>query len=321
MIMSAAAESETEGMPMQCCASCGVAEIDDIKLKDCDGCDLVKYCSDACQEDDRLQHKEECEKRAAELHDELLFKQPESTHHGDCPICCLPIPIDPSKSTLYSCCCKRICKGCSHANQKRQLEGRLEPKCPFCRTAAAKTKGEINEFLMKRIEANDPVAMCSMGKEKYQEGDYKSAFEYATRAVALGDTEAHYQLGHVEAHYGLSILYQHGQGVEKDTKKELYHAEQAAIGGHPEARHNLGCIEEENGRVDMALKHWIIAAKLGFDKSLETVKNLYKAGFASKDDFTAALRGYQTVFVAAKSPQREEAAKFAKWEAEHNHLL
>ncbi len=34
-----------------CCTSCGVAEIDDIKLKFCDdGCDLVKYCSDGCQE-------------------------------------------------------------------------------------------------------------------------------------------------------------------------------------------------------------------------------------------------------------------------------
>ena len=46
--MSAAEESESEDMPMQrcalhCCASCGIAGDDDIKLKDCDGCDLVKY--------------------------------------------------------------------------------------------------------------------------------------------------------------------------------------------------------------------------------------------------------------------------------------
>ena len=32
------------------CACCGVAAIDDVKLKDCDdGCDLVKYCSNECQ--------------------------------------------------------------------------------------------------------------------------------------------------------------------------------------------------------------------------------------------------------------------------------
>ena len=76
----AVAESES----VQCCASCGIAEIDDIKLKNCDDCDLVKYCCDTCQGDHRSQHKEECEKRAAELHDEILFKQPEGNYYGDC---------------------------------------------------------------------------------------------------------------------------------------------------------------------------------------------------------------------------------------------
>ena len=72
-----------------CCASCGIAEIDDIKLKECDGCDLVRYCSDECKRDHKSEHEEACKKRAAELHDELLLKQPESTHLGDCPICSL----------------------------------------------------------------------------------------------------------------------------------------------------------------------------------------------------------------------------------------
>ena len=39
------------------CASCGIAAVDDVKLKRCnDGCDLVKYCSDKCQELHREQH-------------------------------------------------------------------------------------------------------------------------------------------------------------------------------------------------------------------------------------------------------------------------
>ena len=33
-----------------------------------------------------MQCEEECEKSAAELHDEMLFKQPEGSHLGDCPI-------------------------------------------------------------------------------------------------------------------------------------------------------------------------------------------------------------------------------------------
>ena len=32
-----------------CCASCGIAEVDDIRLNECNDCDLVRYCSDRCQ--------------------------------------------------------------------------------------------------------------------------------------------------------------------------------------------------------------------------------------------------------------------------------
>jgi len=40
------------------CASCGIAEVDEIKLTECDSCDLVRYCSDKCQQDHRMQHKQ-----------------------------------------------------------------------------------------------------------------------------------------------------------------------------------------------------------------------------------------------------------------------
>ena len=158
---------------------------------------------------------------------------------------------------------------------------------------------------MKRIEANDPVAIRYVGTEGYFKGDYKTAFECWTRAAALGDLEVHYQL---------STLYREGKGIEKDEKRELHHLEHAAIGGHHNARRNLGCIEEENGRMDRAAKHYIIAAKLGYDKSLKNVKILYKAGHVSKEDFAAALRGHQATINATKSPQREagEAADRAR---------
>ena len=294
--------SAKEAEEMQRCASCGVAGSDDIKLKYCTACHLVKYCSVKCQKDHRKQHKKECKKRAAELRDELLFKQPESTHLGDCPICCLPLPTEPGKFCLNACCSKLICNGCNFANQMREIEGRIQFKCAFCRKAVPKTHEKIIEHLLKRIEVNDPNAMCCMGTETRNKGDYRSAFEYFTNAAALGDVEAHYQL---------SGLYQYGRGVEKDKKKQMHHLTEAAIGGHPDARHNLGGMEGDNGQHDRAAKHLIIAAKLGYDLSLDVLKNLYKAGLVSKEDFTAALRGYQAAIVATKSPQREEAAKYS----------
>ena len=181
-----------EADKMLCCASCGIAEVDNIKLKDCDGCDLVRYCSDECQQNHKAEHKEACKKRAAELRDNILFKQPESTHLGDCPICCLPLPLDPTKSTLMGCCSKVICNGCDHANERREDEMRLAPKCPFCREAVPETKEECRKQNMKRVEANDPAAIRKEGIEQYNKGDYSSAFGYWTKAAELGDAEAHF---------------------------------------------------------------------------------------------------------------------------------
>ena len=205
-----------------CCASCGIAGVDDVKLTKC-ACKLVRYCSDECQEDHRPKHDEDCKKRAAELRDEILFKQPESTHFGDCPICILPLSHDKTKSGMYSCCSKLICRGCGYANQLRELRKNVKQTCPFCRHPMPKTNEERELLGKKRIEANDPLAMCQMGLRCCIEGDYDLELEYYTKAAELGDITAHYQL---------SCLYHYGDGVEKDNEKELYHLEQAAIGGH-----------------------------------------------------------------------------------------
>ena len=124
-IMSSAAEADAD---IICCANCDVAEVDDIKLKDCDGCDLVKFCSDKCMENHREQHDDECKKRAQELHDKELFRQPDGCHLGECPLCFLPMPLDVRKSTFYSCCSKAICNGCDYANDMSNGGDR----CPFC---------------------------------------------------------------------------------------------------------------------------------------------------------------------------------------------
>jgi len=116
------------------CASCGIAEVDDIKLTTCDAnCLLVRYCSGSCQREHQPQHKEECKKRVAEMRDVLLFAQPESSHLGDCPICFLPLPLDRTKSGIMTCCSKVICNGCYYANKARALNVSLKRTCPFCR--------------------------------------------------------------------------------------------------------------------------------------------------------------------------------------------
>jgi len=159
---------------------------------------------------------------------------------------------------------------------------------------------------MKRVELNDPVATLQMGIRHNKAGDYDGAFRFLNKAASLGDAGAH---------FSLALFYHEGKGVEKDGKKELHHLEQAVIGGHPRARYNLGRIEEKNGRMGRAVKHWIIAAKLGFDGSLEILKDAFGKGLVSKEDFAAALRAHQAAVDATKSPQRE-AAELAREELE-----
>ena len=290
---------ELEGAD-EVCASCGVAAVDDVKLKKCT-CNLVKYCTVDCQKNHRPQHKRACRKRLAELHDKQLFTQPDSSYLGECPICCLPLPLDLEKSTLMGCCCKIICKGCNYANQKREIDQGLEPRCAFCREPVQRSEKERIRQLMERVKKNDPVAMSQMGKKHHNTGDYGKAFEYWTKAAELGGVDAHGCLG---------LMHGDGNGVEKDTKKAVYHWEQAAIGGHPQARSFLAIHEMDNFKLERAAKHLIIAANLGHDESLKVIKGFFKEGIVSKDDYAAALRGQQAAVDATKSAEREVGEAF-----------
>ncbi|EJK52202.1 hypothetical protein THAOC_28555, partial [Thalassiosira oceanica] len=70
---------------------------------------------------------------------------------------------------------------------------------------------------------------------------------------------------------------------------------------------NLGCRENDAGNYDLAVQHWMISAKLGHEKSLIKVKGFFMAGLATKADYAAALRGYQSAIEEMSSPDRAEA--------------
>jgi TPR repeat protein len=165
------------------------------------------------------------------------------------------------------------------------------------------TDEENDTMLLKRVEKNDPFAMRQMGGMRRIEGDYKSAFEYWTKAAELGDADAH---------HNLSVICFHGHGVEKDEKKYFYHSEEAAIGGHVQARYNLGCHEERNGRMERAVKHFTIAANMGHEGSMKALWKLHARGKVEKEDLTATLRAHHAAVDATKSPQREQAEESLK---------
>ena len=154
---------------------------------------------------------------------------------------------------------------------------------------------------MKRIKANDPVAIRFEGITQYRKGDYSSAFKYWSKAVALGDAEAHYRLAY---------LYQEGLGAEQNEGKKIHHLEEAAIGGYPDARYNLGVEEYDNGNKERAVKHWIIAATQGEDASIKELLKAFKEGFMKKEVLASALYAHKAAVDETKSPQRKAAEEY-----------
>jgi hypothetical protein len=241
-----------------------------------------------------------------ELHDKELFTQPDESYPGECPICFLPMPVDPKKALFKTCCSALICMGCVYADLKRNAHDKEKAlRCQFCREPHNDDKGEEEKNkkrMMKRVKANDPRAIREMGMHYLKEGDDKSAFEYLTKAAELGDVKAHYQLG-------LMYYYGEGKGVEKDEGKAVYHYEKAAIGGHPEARHNLAAFEGDNGRMERSVKHFIISANLGCEFSMKELWKHYSLGNITKEELDATLRAHQAALDEMKSEQRDAAAR------------
>ena len=287
------------------CANCGrTGDGDDaVKLKNCTACLLVKYCGVDCQKAHREEHKKACKKRAAELKDERLYEQGRERLEGDaCPICTLPVPFPLCQhSTFRPCCFKKVCDGCILAAQQRGFGD----DCPFCRARTPCTDDNASQIAMirKRVEANDANAVFFLGLQYFHgrlgmDKDVQSAVELWTEAAELGSRDAHFKLGRV---------YMIGDGVERDEKRGLGHWEFAAMKGDVDSRHNLGVFQLNKGNYNLATKHFMISAKLGFKTSLDELKKMFTRGDATKEQYVEALKGYGDAVEETKSHQREEA--------------
>ena len=116
------------------------------------------------------------------------------------------------------------------------------------------------------------------------------------------------ELGFAPAYYNIANAYYNSIGVERDTKKAKHYYQLAAVEGHVKARFNLGLLEEKAGNMSRSLKHYMIAAGFGHDKSLKKIREFYVNGDATKDEYAKALRAHQKYIDRIKSAQRDEAA-------------
>ena len=286
----------------EACANCGKQGSDVAKLKSCTACRLVKYCGVDCQRAHRKQHKKACKERAAVLKDEQLYSQGlERPEGGFCSICTLPIPLPMEEHSISkSCCMKTICNGCVFA---ADIRGMLD--CPFCRTPPTDNDADALARIQTRVSKKDPEAIYTLGLKYFfgslgLQKDIRKAVELWTEAAELGSINALFDLG---------LAYRLGEGVQRDDAKAAEFYTKAAMQGHVESRHNLGCIEGRKGNYDRAVRHLLISAKMGHKDSLERIKEMFKAGLATKEHYAEALKGYQDAVGEMKSHDRDEASK------------
>jgi tetratricopeptide (TPR) repeat protein len=282
---------------------------------------FAKYYNANCQRNHWKKHKKECKLRAAELHDEALFKDPPAKE--DCPICFLPMPfkliacmtlppatissvpihdyavaneelVNKGTEQYYSCCGKSICGGCMHSFQK---SGNAE-NCPYCKADRVnKTDEEAVEELMKRVEVNDADAMYVLGSYHSHgqlglQQDRGKALELWKQAAALGSSHAHFHLGN-----------EYRQGG--DLKKAKIHYKAAAMAGHEDARYNLGTMEAQSGNMGQAVKHWTIAASGGHYKAMKNMLVAFNQGLTSRATIDATLTEYNNSCAEMRSEARD----------------
>jgi TPR repeat protein len=155
---------------------------------------------------------------------------------------------------------------------------------------------------MKRLEANDPVAMVFLGYQ-YEHGlrglqqDYAKAKELYTRAADLGCSKAHIFLAELYHEVG-------------NMKKAKFHNEAAAMAGNEVARYNLGIMEKQSGNMERAVKHLTIASSAGCYSSMDNLRIAFEYGVISRESIDSTLAAYNSSCAEMRSEARDACIQF-----------
>ncbi|EJK65096.1 hypothetical protein THAOC_14097, partial [Thalassiosira oceanica] len=190
-------------------------------------------------------------------------------------------------------------------NLRQQLMASGHERPEWDRTPIPHDQASALAMVQKRVSKGDADAITHLGYQHYKcelglATDVPRAIELWTEAAELGSINAHSELGNV---------FYTGDGVEEDKPRGIHHWQKAAMKGDTESRHNLGAVEYNNGNYQLAVKHLMISAKMGYEISLNNIKEMFKIGLATKEQYAEALIGYRDAMEEMKSPQRKEAKR------------
>ena len=187
-----------------------------------------------------------------------------------------------SELNYLACCGNEICSACvaegeAHVIKQNAKGGRkmIIDACAFCRTPFPSDDEYVRLLENRAFVKADRVAMNQLGKA-YSEGDCGlpkdelKALDYWIKAAELGSAEACNNIGQ---------CFREGTLISQDFRKGALVEGVGAVRGHAAARHNVGCTEYRKlGNHEMGIRHFKIAAKAGFQPSLNILRNIYNSG-------------------------------------------
>ena len=240
----------------------------------------------------------------------------------DCAICFVPLSHVLSGTLYRACCGNAICLACYRENEdsiikqnrKKNAGKKLALACPFCREPDPTCGDEAVRQLQARCLKNDHNALRNLG-DAYQDGKYEvakddlKALDCYIRAVELGSAEACGYIGN---------CYTEGNGVAVNKERAALFERVGALRGDVVARHNIGLSEYELGNneeiaIEIAIRHWKIAAETGYQDSLNKLRDIYNLDgkrpgreFISKDYLESIYRACHGAQLEVKSEERDK---------------
>jgi TPR repeat protein len=179
----------------------------------------------------------------------------------------------------------------------------VSPTCAFCRTAVPESNEEIFAQLRKRVELNDPNALCQMAL-CYGNGDQGLPLD---QAKCIGLLRQSADLGFPTAQYHLGNFHKFGDmGIEQNREEALKYLKEAAEGGIVFAMHNLGCDYSSNGDLVAAMRYWRSSASGGYRRSMYNLIADFGLGLLHHCDLAESLRAFYRSRDEMKSEGRDQ---------------
>ena len=263
--------------------------------------------------DDQTNEKSSDTSAGGASEDEGLWKPHQPNE--ECPVCFVPLPLDERACTYRVCCGKTICAGCTmetiradNVINKKRAKKKLPPVdngCPFCRSATKEVKSSYEE----RIHKGDGRAAYTLACS-YREGD---ADIDVTKDEAKSLELLHHaadDLSYSGAASYLGYVYSMVDNGHKDETKGRKYLEDAVTMGDVKARFFLGFIEAQNDNIDLAIRHWKLAAAAGDTVSMKHLWEFFHQGMLEKAEVVKALRVHKETCDAINSVERERRKLF-----------